>query len=99
VHALAPGGAVVLYGSAHREPARIGLRDFAGAPHSRILPFFIYQTGVDTFGRDLTYLAQLTGESRLHPHVGMEVSWRDLPSAVDALRDRRVEGKVIIRID
>jgi NADPH:quinone reductase len=97
--ALAPGGVVVLYGRADPEPAELSLADFAGAPHSRIQPFFIYQTGVETFGRDLTYMAGLAGQGRLRPEIGMEVSWRDVSAAVEALRDRRVQGKVVLLVD
>jgi NADPH:quinone reductase-like Zn-dependent oxidoreductase len=99
LHALAPGGLVVLYGGAAGQPACIGLFDFRAAPGSRIQPFFIYQTGTDTFGRDLSYLAKLVGEGRLQPQIGMEVSWRELGKAMAALRDRRVQGKVVLLID
>jgi NADPH:quinone reductase len=97
--ALAPGGVVELYGAAAAEPARISLGTFGRAPHSRIEPFFVYQTGEETFGRDLTFMARLVGEGRLDPQIGLEVSWREAETALDALRDRRVQGKVVLDID
>ncbi len=49
-------------------------------------------------GQDLSYLAQLVGEKRLRPQIGMEVSWQQLDAAIAALRDRKIEGKVVLMI-
>jgi NADPH:quinone reductase len=98
LHALAPGGVVVLYGGAGGAPARVGLSDFSGG-RGRIECFRIYETGVDTFGRDLGFLASLIDSGRLEPQIGLEVSWRELGTAVAALRDRKVNGKAVLRID
>jgi len=97
--ALAPGGVVQLYGGAAGEPAKISLGSFGRAPHSRIEPFFVYQTGEETFGRDLAFMAQLIAEGRLQTQIGLEVSWREVESALEALRTRRVLGKVVLDID
>ncbi len=97
--ALAPGGVVQLYGAAAPEPARISLGSFGRAPHSRIEPFFVYQTGEETFGRDLAFMARLVAEGRLQPQVGLEVNWREVVPALEALRDRKVQGKVVLHID
>ncbi|HET8679121.1 MAG TPA: zinc-binding dehydrogenase [bacterium] len=99
LHSLAPGGLIVLYGGASGQPARITLADFRSGPGGRIHGFFIYRTGTETFGQDLGYLAQLVGEKRLRPQIGMEVSWKQLDTAIAALRDRKVEGKVVLIID
>ncbi|MGH2372345.1 MAG: zinc-binding dehydrogenase [bacterium] len=99
LHSLAPGGLVVLYGGASGQPARVSLADFRNAPGGRIHGFFIYRTGTDTFGQDLSYLGQLVGEKRLRPQIGMEVSWQQLDTAFAALRDRQVKGKVVLIID
>jgi NADPH:quinone reductase len=99
VHALAPGGLIVLYGGAGGQPARVSLVDFRNAPGGRIHGFYIYRTGTETFGQDLGYLAQLLGEGRLRPQIGVEVSWEQLDTAIAALRDRQVEGKVVLLID
>jgi NADPH:quinone reductase-like Zn-dependent oxidoreductase len=99
LHALTPRGVVVLYGSAAGVGARVGLGDFAQGHGGRIQSFFIYETGVETFGRDLGFLAALVGGGQLQPQIGLEVSWRDLGGAVAALRDRKVNGKAVLRID
>lgn len=97
--ALGRGGVVELYGAAAAEPARISLGSFGRAPHSRIEPFFVYQTGEETFGRDLALMARLVADGRLQPQVGLEVSWREVETALAALRDRRVRGKAVLDID
>ena len=97
--ALGPGGVVVLYGRASDQPAQITLRSFGGRHGVSIRSFFIYQTGVETFGRDLGYLAGLVGEGRLRPEVGLEASWREADRALAALRDRRVSGKAVLLFD
>jgi NADPH:quinone reductase-like Zn-dependent oxidoreductase len=99
VRALAQHGVVMLYGAVGGEPARLGLSDFASHRGGRVQSFFIYATDVSTFGRDLGFLAGLVGDGRLRPQVGLEVSWRDLGAGIAALRERRVNGKVVLRID
>jgi len=97
--ALAPAGVVVLYGRASGEDARVGLSSFVPGRVGRIQSFFIYETDVRTFGRDLGFLASLLGSGQLEPQIGLEVSWRDLGAAVAALRDRKVNGKAVLRFD
>ena len=99
VQALAPGGVAVLFGGASGAPAQIALGSFRGAPGARIQGFFVYETGVDTFGQDLAFMLRLMAARRLKAPIGMELSWRDFGRAVDALRDRQVHGKVILTVD
>jgi len=97
--ALARDGVVALYGALSAQPAGIGLGDFRAGPFGRIQSFFIYQSGVETFGRDLGLLVGLVARGRLRPQVGLDVSWRELGKAVERLRSRQVNGKVVLRID
>jgi len=100
LRALAPRGTVVVFGVAGGEAARLGLGSFAPQGRGgRIQSFFIYETGVETFGRDLAYLASLLARGDLRPQIGLEVSWRDLGTALAALRDRQVNGKAVLLID
>jgi hypothetical protein len=44
----------------------------------------------------------LTGEiaaGRLVPQVGLKASWRDPMGALEALRERKLEGKAVLVID
>ena len=99
LRALARAGVVVLYGGASGEGADIGLGSFAPGRLGRIQSFFIYETGVETFGRDLGFLASLISSGQLKPQVGLEVSWKELGTAMSALRDRSVNGKAVLNID
>jgi NADPH2:quinone reductase len=99
LRSLEPGGVAVLYGTASGEPARVTLASFAGNHGVSIRGFYIYQTGVETFGEDLALLAGLVAAGRLRPQIGMTASWRETASALQALRDRRVRGKVILLIE
>ena len=90
---------VVLYGRASGEDARVGLSSFIPGRVGCIQSFFIYETDVRTFGRDLGFLASLLGSGQLEPQIGLEVSWRDLGAAVAAVRDRKVNGKAVLHLD
>lgn len=96
VGALTPDGVVILYGASTEEPARISLFGFAGGLGGSIRSFGVYSTEIDTFGQDLSYLAGLVGEGRLVAPVGLEKGWRELGPALEALRERRVKGKVVL---
>lgn len=103
VGVLAPDGVVVLYGASTEEPARIGLFDFAGDRGAgglggSIHSFGVYATDIETFGLDLGYLAGLVGEGRLVAPVSLEENWRNLGTAVEALRNRRVKGKAVLSV-
>ncbi len=47
----------------------------------------------------VTIQARLMGEGKLQPQVGLRVSWKELGRAMSALRDRQVNGKVVLAID
>jgi NADPH:quinone reductase-like Zn-dependent oxidoreductase len=98
VHRLAPGGTAVAYGVAGGgEKSSLAFFDFAGAPLAKLVGFFIYGTGEETFGADLAVLAQLVAEGRLDPQLGLVRDWEETTAAVDALRQRQVTGKVVLR--
>jgi NADPH:quinone reductase-like Zn-dependent oxidoreductase len=99
LRALGAGGVAVLYGTASGQPARITLRSFGGHHRASIRGFYIFQTGVETFGEDLAYLVGLIAAGRLRPEVGLELSWRETARAVQALRERKVTGKAVLLVD
>ena len=89
-------GVIVVFGSSSGDPASFSFRDFSQRP-IRVEVFFVYESG-RPFGPDLQVLADLAGDGSLHPQVGLEVSWDDAATAFAALRERRVNGKAILRI-
>jgi NADPH:quinone reductase-like Zn-dependent oxidoreductase len=48
---------------------------------------------------DLTRLSTLMAEGRLDGQIELETSWRDFARAVDALVERRIGGKVVLRVE
>jgi NADPH:quinone reductase len=93
-------GIVVLFGNSSGQESSVSFASFAGKPHARLYAFFVYESGEPpTFGEDLALLAREIGDGRLEPEVGLEASWRDPIAALDALRERRMVGKVVLAID
>jgi NADPH:quinone reductase len=99
IHHLAPGGTVTAYGVAGGRPQTpLAFFDFAQAPLGKLIGFFIYATGEETFGEDLAVLAGLVADGRLHVAKGVERDWSETLEAVQSLRDRQVTGKVVLTI-
>jgi NADPH2:quinone reductase len=93
-------GIVVLFGNSSGEESSVSFASFAGRPHARLYAFFVYESGEPpTFGADLGLLAAEIGAGRLQPQVGLESSWRDPLGALEALRERKIEGKAVLSLD
>ena len=93
-------GIVVLFGNSSGQESSVSFANFAGHAHARLYAFFVYESGEPpSFGADLATLATEIGAGRLKPQVGMEASWRDPLGALEALRERRLEGKAVLRVD
>lgn len=50
-------------------------------------------------GEDLARLAGLVARGDLTPQIDLETTWRQAPDAIEALLDRRIAGKAVLRID
>jgi NADPH:quinone reductase len=100
IHRLRDRGSVVAYGVAGgREPTPLAFYDFAGEPAlGRLIGFFIYRTGEQTFGADLEALAAMVADGRLRVDRGDTRDWSETREALDALRERRVTGKVVLTV-
>jgi NADPH:quinone reductase-like Zn-dependent oxidoreductase len=93
-------GTVALFGNSSGQESTVSFASFAGKAHARLYAFFVYESGEPpTFGSDLALMASEIGAGRLEPQVGLEASWRDPIGALDALRERRMEGKAVLAID
>ena len=93
-------GIVVLFGNSSGQESAVSFASFAGKPHATLYAFFVYESGEPpAFGSDLQLLAGEIGAGRLKPQVGLEASWRDPVRALEALRERAVEGKCVLAID
>jgi len=92
-------GTIVIFGNSSGEPTSVTFRDFAERPNARIQSFSYFTSEPeDRFAPDLALLASLIGDGSLKP-VLAEHSWRDLAKVGPELRDRRIAGKAVFRID
>jgi NADPH:quinone reductase len=98
---LRPRGTVVAYGVAGgREPTPLAFYNFAGPPAlGRLVGFFIYATGEETFGADLATLAGLVADGRLRVDRPDTRDWDETREALEDLRQRRVTGKVVLTLE
>ncbi|MCP8999680.1 zinc-binding dehydrogenase [Pseudarthrobacter sp. RMG13] len=97
IRSVGANGTVVTYGIAGGAPAQLRFADFRNGPGSCLRGFFIWQSDLDSFGIDLTYLADLVKSGALEAHVALEVEWSELNQGLTALKERRTEGKVVAR--
>jgi NADPH2:quinone reductase len=96
---LEPRGTVVIFGNSSGEETSLSFRDFGAANNSRIQSFHSFASGYEEeFAPDLGLLVSLVADGALKPQI-VEHSWRNFPRIAGELRDRRVNGKAIFRID
>src|SRR5271165_350019 len=53
----------------------------------------------EQFAPDLALLVSLVADKSLTPQTGPERNWRDIARVADELRDRRVGGKAVFRVE
>lgn len=94
----APRGHLVLLGSSSGEAAPLTISSFRPHVRQTVHPFWVHGSG-EPIGEDLAELAHLTARGLVDPVVGWAGSWDHLDEAMQALRDRRVAGKAILRVD
>jgi NADPH:quinone reductase len=93
-------GTVAMFGNSSGQEAKVAFGSIMSAPHARLCTFFVYESGEPpTFGSDLQELAAQVAAGRLQPQVGLEASWRDPLGALEALRERNLEGKAVLIVD
>jgi hypothetical protein len=89
-----------MFGNSSGERTPISFPAFAGHAGARLRGFFSYLSGEPaSFGADLALLVSLIAADKLTPQIGLEESWHNLARALPTLRERRVNGKAIFRVD
>ncbi len=95
-----PNGIVVVYGNSSNQPTTISFTDFRGAANARIQSFSYFTSEAEErFAPDLALLVSLIADGSLKPQIGVERSWRDILEVAYQLRDRRVSGKAVLRVE
>jgi len=90
-----PQGTLVMFGNSSNEPTTFDVRDVYNDALIRLQGFELFFGG-DPFGRDLAYLATLVAEGKLDPQLAGELSWEEMPEAMERLRNRDVAGKIAL---
>jgi NADPH2:quinone reductase len=102
IQRVAPGGTIVSFASTIPEPVSYPARElFARAPRARVYGFYLFGVLDHTRsgGADLRRLADLVAAKRLDPQIDLTLSWNDAAQAIEALLDRRVNGKAVLRVE
>jgi len=93
-------GVVVVYGNSSGEPTTISFADFRGGQNARLQSFFYFTSGPEEqFAPDLALLVSLIADRALTPQTGPERSWREIASVAGDLRERRIGGKAVFRVE
>jgi NADPH:quinone reductase len=97
---VAPGGWVISFGDSSGEEVRFHASSFYRSAGARLYGFLIFrELARDGSGsRDLHHLAELVAAGELDPHVSHEASWEGTAEAIEALLERRVQGKAVLHV-
>jgi NADPH:quinone reductase-like Zn-dependent oxidoreductase len=94
---VALGGLILVFGNSSKEPSTIDFRQFAGRDRVRVQSFF--SAHYEHLAADnLRTLLGLVADGRLEVRVGLETPLADVNDALDALSERRVVGKAVLRV-
>jgi NADPH:quinone reductase len=99
---VAAWGTVVSFASSDKAPVAFSTRELFGrAPGARLYGLFLFaQLHRERSGtRDLERLVALVAGGRLTCSIDHEGSWRGAGEAIEALLERRIAGKAVLRVD
>jgi NADPH:quinone reductase len=99
---VSPRGTVVSFAATVPDPVSYPTRQlFSRAPGAKLYGLYIFAELAHTrsASADLRRLADLIAGGRLDPQVHLTASWREAMQAVQALLDRRVNGKAVLLVD
>jgi len=98
---VAPGGTVVTFGDSSGEPVSFGARDFYRSTGATLYAFLIFAEldRLGTGSADLERMARLIAAGKLDPGISVEASWSEAGPVLEALLERRVQGKAVLLVD
>lgn len=90
------GGSVQSIGMASNQPTTINFEhERRTGNRKRLEPFTVRAP----FQPDLQYLLRLLADGELDPQIGLRDSWDNVSAAAQALLDRKVAGKAVLRVE
>jgi len=102
IQRVSPGGTIVSFASTVTDPVSYPSRElFARAPGARLYGFYLFGELAHTRSGspDLRRLADLVADGRIDPQIDLTLSWNGAGQAIEALLERRVNGKAVLRVD
>jgi NADPH2:quinone reductase len=95
---LAPGGTLIWFGQASREPVTLSFFDLLSHQPSATIRHFSY-ADPPPYAADLAILVRLVASGRLHPEIGRVADWADTGYTLADLRDRRIRGNAVLTVN
>jgi NADPH:quinone reductase-like Zn-dependent oxidoreductase len=98
---LAPRGFVISFASSDSETTFPTRAFFREAPGAILRGLFVFDEleHTQSASSDLARLAALVAAGELDCQIDLEMSWREAATAMEALLERRVAGKAVLRVD
>jgi NADPH:quinone reductase len=95
---LRPGGTLIWFGEASREPVTIDFFKLLYGATSATIRHFSYADFAEPYGADLAVLVQLIASGKLHPEIGRVADWADTATTLTDLRERLIRGNAVLTI-
>jgi NADPH2:quinone reductase len=92
-----PSGTLVMFGNSSNSLTTFNVRDIYLDALIRFQGFELFYGG-EPFGRDLGYLARLVANGQLATQLAGELSWEQMPEALQRLSNRDVAGKLVLTV-
>jgi NADPH:quinone reductase len=102
IQRIAPCGTIVNFAATTPEPVSYPTRSFfAGAPGATVYGLYLFGELEHTRSgsSDLRRLAELVAAGKVDPQIDLTGSWTEAASAIEALLERRVNGKAVLTVD
>lgn len=102
IQRVAPRGIVVSFASTVTDPVAYPARElFARAPGARLYGLYIFAElhHTQTCSSDLRRLVDLIAAGKLDPQIDLIAPWSEAAGAIEALLDRRINGKTVLTVD
>jgi len=95
---LRPGGLLIWFGQASRQPATVSFFDLLYGATSATIQHFSYADSPVPYADDLAILVRLVAAGRLHPEIGRIAGWAETGAVLTDLRERHIRGNAVLTI-